>query len=177
MWSDNAVGLTLAISSSLFIGSSFIIKKRGLRVAGNTGLRAGRCKLLGYSSSGSPAQQLYSPHDLMSHTLSASGAGGYSYLCEPLWWAGMSFMIVGEIANFAAYAFAPATLVTPLGALSIIVRWVAAAEGGWQEEGSTSCPCGVSTAQAAVCQCGSRFSGGHLQAPIYRGLWSPQTTC
>ncbi|CAA6667713.1 unnamed protein product [Spirodela intermedia] len=34
----------------------------------------------------------------------------------------MITMIVGEIANFAAYAFAPAILVTPLGALSIIIR-------------------------------------------------------
>ncbi|XP_078434731.1 putative magnesium transporter NIPA3 isoform X2 [Wolffia australiana] len=33
----------------------------------------------------------------------------------------MITMIVGEIANFAAYAFAPAILVTPLGALSIII--------------------------------------------------------
>lgn len=33
-------------------------------------------------------------------------------------------MIVGEVANFTAYAFAPAVLVTPLGALSIIVRFV-----------------------------------------------------
>lgn len=31
-------------------------------------------------------------------------------------------VVVGEIANFAAYAFAPAILVTPLGALSIIIR-------------------------------------------------------
>ena len=31
---------------------------------------------------------------------------------------------VGEGANFAAYAFAPATLVTPLGALSVLVRCV-----------------------------------------------------
>ena len=31
-------------------------------------------------------------------------------------------VIGGEIANFAAYAFAPAILVTPMGALSIIVR-------------------------------------------------------
>ena len=36
----------------------------------------------------------------------------------------MITMIVGEVANFAAYAFAPAILVTPLGALSIIVRLV-----------------------------------------------------
>jgi len=33
-------------------------------------------------------------------------------------------VIVGEIANFAAYAFAPAILVTPLGALSIIFRYL-----------------------------------------------------
>lgn len=30
-------------------------------------------------------------------------------------------MVIGEICNFAAYAFAPAILVTPLGALSVIV--------------------------------------------------------
>ena len=38
----------------------------------------------------------------------------------------MLTMILGEIANFAAYAFAPAILVTPLGALSIIVSAVLA---------------------------------------------------
>lgn len=31
-------------------------------------------------------------------------------------------VIVGEVANFVAYVYAPAVLVTPLGALSIIVR-------------------------------------------------------
>ncbi|MBA0548615.1 hypothetical protein Golob_019704, partial [Gossypium lobatum] len=49
-----------------------------------------------------------------------AGYGGYAYLLEPLWWLGMVTMIVGEVANFVAYAFAPAILVTPLGALSII---------------------------------------------------------
>lgn len=38
----------------------------------------------------------------------------------------MMSMVVGEAANFAAYAFAPAILVTPLGALSIIVSAVLA---------------------------------------------------
>lgn len=33
-----------------------------------------------------------------------------------------SAVIVGEVANFVAYIYAPAVLVTPLGALSIIVR-------------------------------------------------------
>ena len=32
-------------------------------------------------------------------------------------------MAVGEGANFAAYGFAPAILVTPLGALSVLVRY------------------------------------------------------
>ncbi|KAL3850162.1 hypothetical protein ACJIZ3_012044 [Penstemon smallii] len=55
-----------------------------------------------------------------------AGVGGYSYLWEPLWWIGMITMIIGEAANFVAYAFAPAVLVTPLGALSIIVSAVLA---------------------------------------------------
>jgi hypothetical protein len=89
---DNIHGVILAVSSSIFIGSSFIIKKKGLKKAGVSGARAGE--------------------------------GGYGYLYEPWWWAGMITMIVGEIANFAAYAFAPAILVTPLGALSIIFRYL-----------------------------------------------------
>ncbi|KAG2484397.1 hypothetical protein HYH03_016811 [Edaphochlamys debaryana] len=91
---EQLIGLSLAISSSIFIGASFIIKKRGLRIAAAQGLRA--------------------------------GAGGFSYLKEPVWWAGLLSMVVGEAANFAAYAFAPAILVTPLGALSIIVSAVLA---------------------------------------------------
>ncbi|CAO2639707.1 Magnesium transporter NIPA3 [Lemmus lemmus] len=64
-------GLALAISSSIFIGSSFILKKKGLLQLANKGITR------------------------------AVGAG--------------------EAANFAAYAFAPATLITPLGALSVLV--------------------------------------------------------
>ncbi|ESP00116.1 hypothetical protein LOTGIDRAFT_158344 [Lottia gigantea] len=55
-----------------------------------------------------------------------AGDGGFGYLKEWLWWAGMILMTTGEFANFAAYAFAPATLVTPLGALSVIVSAVLA---------------------------------------------------
>ncbi|XP_047928894.1 magnesium transporter NIPA3 [Anser cygnoides] len=50
-----------------------------------------------------------------------AGQGGHSYLKEGLWWAGLLSMGLGEAANFAAYAFAPATLVTPLGALSVLI--------------------------------------------------------
>ncbi|XP_057420759.1 probable magnesium transporter NIPA7 [Lotus japonicus] len=95
MYSSNLIGFVLALVSGAFIGSSFIIKKKGLQRAA---------------------------------TLSGSRAsgGGYGYLLQPLWWLGMVTMIVGEIANFVAYIYAPAVLVTPLGALSIIVSAVLA---------------------------------------------------
>ncbi|TRY60138.1 hypothetical protein DNTS_006448, partial [Danionella cerebrum] len=91
--SDFYIGLALAISSTIFIGCSFILKKKGLlRLAKKGSTRAGQ--------------------------------GGYAYLKEWLWWAGLISMGIGEAANFAAYAFAPATLVTPLGALSVLVSAV-----------------------------------------------------
>ena len=94
MDSENKRGVTLALVSSIFIGTSFIIKKKGLMMAGQTGLRA--------------------------------SAGGYSYLLQPLWWVGMATMIGGEFANLAAYAYAPAIVVTPLGASTIIISAILA---------------------------------------------------
>lgn len=47
---------------------------------------------------------------------------GFDVLFHPLM-SSLSLAVgIGEAANFAAYAFAPATLVTPLGALSVLVR-------------------------------------------------------
>lgn len=40
--SDNSIGLILAVASSAFIGSSFILKKKGLKRAGSSGTRAGQ---------------------------------------------------------------------------------------------------------------------------------------
>lgn len=37
-------------------------------------------------------------------------------------------MAIGEAANFAAYTFAPASLVTPLGALSVLISTVLASK-------------------------------------------------
>ena len=85
---DKWIGLALAITSTLAIGTSFVITKKGLNDAA------------------------------AKHGFEGDG---YAYLRTPLWWAGISSMVVGEIANFAAYAFAPAILVTPLGALSVLI--------------------------------------------------------
>ncbi|ELU37231.1 DUF803 domain-containing membrane protein [Rhizoctonia solani AG-1 IA] len=46
---------------------------------------------------------------------------GVGYLKSPLWWTGMIMMIIGELCNFGAYAFVEAIVVTPLGALSVVI--------------------------------------------------------
>jgi len=52
---------------------------------------------------------------------------GYGYLKNFWWWGGMSLMTIGEICNFVAYAFVDAILVTPLGALSVVVTTILSA--------------------------------------------------
>ena len=52
---------------------------------------------------------------------STTAGEGMQYLKSPLWWTGMLIMIIGEVFNFVAYAFAPAILVTPFGALSVVL--------------------------------------------------------
>ena len=88
MIEDKYIGLLLAITSSLAIGTSYVITKKGLQDASERH---------GYEGD------------------------GHQYFKNPTWWGGIITLVVGEIANFAAYAFAPAILVTPLGALSVII--------------------------------------------------------
>lgn len=52
---------------------------------------------------------------------------GYSYLKNAYWWTGMTLMIIGEICNFVAYAFVDAILVTPLGALAVVITTILSA--------------------------------------------------
>jgi len=91
MVDDKYIGLGLAVLGSLAIGTSFIITKKGLN---NVAERDSRI---------------------------VAASDGLTYLRNPIWWAGISTLVLGEIANFAAYTFAPPILVTPLGALSVLI--------------------------------------------------------
>lgn len=42
------------------------------------------------------------------------------YTKDPLWWFGLFLMGLGEIGNFTAYGFAPASLVAPLGTTTVV---------------------------------------------------------
>lgn len=90
-----AIGISLAVGSGLFIGSSFVLKKVGL-------LRA-------------------------NEKYNEVAGEGYGYLKNVYWWTGMILMILGEALNFVAYAFTDAILVTPLGALSVVITTILSA--------------------------------------------------
>ncbi|KAF4340928.1 DUF803 domain protein [Fusarium beomiforme] len=88
MIEDKYIGLALAMTSALAIGTSFVITKKGL---------------------------------IQAEERHGFEGDGFVYLRNPLWWAGIATLGLGEVCNFAAYAFAPAILVTPLGALSVLI--------------------------------------------------------
>ncbi|KAJ3064472.1 hypothetical protein HDU98_012135 [Podochytrium sp. JEL0797] len=48
--------------------------------------------------------------------------GSTAYLSNKYWWAGMVLLAIGELSNFAAYAFSPAILVATLGTLSVVIN-------------------------------------------------------
>jgi hypothetical protein len=43
---------------------------------------------------------------------------GIPYTNIPQWWLGLMFLAGGEIGNFLAYGMAPASLISPLGAVT-----------------------------------------------------------
>ncbi|KAJ1657191.1 hypothetical protein IWQ61_003359 [Dispira simplex] len=47
---------------------------------------------------------------------------GAAYLRSRWWWLGMVLMVSGEIGNFMAYGFAPASVVAPLGTVTLITN-------------------------------------------------------
>lgn len=51
---------------------------------------------------------------------------GLAFLWNPTWWMGTFLMAAGEVGNFAAFAFAPASLVAPLGAWSVVLSAILA---------------------------------------------------
>ena len=44
------------------------------------------------------------------------------YAQIPLWWVGFALTLVGEFGNFAAYGFAEASVIAPLGAVTVLAN-------------------------------------------------------
>ncbi|KAL0963313.1 hypothetical protein UPYG_G00304490 [Umbra pygmaea] len=54
------------------------------------------------------------------HMRQSQSRGSKPYYYSFLWWGGVVIMGLGELGNFAAYGFAPASLIAPLGCVSVI---------------------------------------------------------
>ncbi|KZT62885.1 DUF803-domain-containing protein [Calocera cornea HHB12733] len=46
------------------------------------------------------------------------------YLRSKLWWIGLTLMTLGETGNFLSYAYAPASIVAPLGTVALIANCI-----------------------------------------------------
>ena len=49
-----------------------------------------------------------------------------SYLKSPYWWLGQILITLGEMGNFLAYGFAPASIVSPLGVVALVSNCIIA---------------------------------------------------
>jgi magnesium transporter len=49
-----------------------------------------------------------------------------NYLKSPYWWLGQILITVGEMGNFLAYGFAPASIVSPLGVVALVSNCIIA---------------------------------------------------
>ena len=125
----STVGLILAIISTIFIGSSFIVKKKALIKISNRGNVRASAGGYGYLSECVWWVGLLLSKSLTNHHFFLF----YNYEnLSPLPIDDIKIYMfavgIGELANFAAFAFAPATLVAPLGALSVLVSSILASK-------------------------------------------------
>lgn len=58
----------------------------------------------------------------MAHNLNQMRKQPLPYTRLPLWWCGLAATVIGECGNFAAYGFAGASLIAPLGAVSVLAN-------------------------------------------------------
>lgn len=103
--SGKYVGLTLAIVSAFLTGASFVLTKYGLIQASRRNRSTNFLIRRGWGKS-----RVLKEHNLV-------GWNGSKYFK-------INIVVIGEAANFAAYTFAPAILVTPLGALSVLIGYI-----------------------------------------------------
>ncbi len=54
------------------------------------------------------------------HNINQASAAPKPYVHMPLWWLGFATTLLGEMGNFAAYGFTEASVIAPLGAVSVL---------------------------------------------------------
>ncbi|ESZ95965.1 hypothetical protein SBOR_3657 [Sclerotinia borealis F-4128] len=75
-----------------------------------------------------PLRRSFHSQDSQSSTCTEGDDGDQrsTYLQSPYWWGGIVLMTIGELGNFLAYGFAPASIVSPLGVVALVSNCVIA---------------------------------------------------
>ncbi|KAH9850055.1 DUF803-domain-containing protein [Lenzites betulinus] len=69
-------------------------------------------------------EEEYESNDGSTQKEDAERGSEADYLKSKLWWLGFLLMNIGEIGNFISYAFAPASVVAPLGTFALIANCI-----------------------------------------------------
>lgn len=120
------IGFLLAICGNTLIACSLTLQKSAHNtIAGSAGSLE-QCE----TDDDSPDVECHSDHSPRSPPIAsgptASDPNGLGFLRNPTWWMGTFLMAAGEVGNFAAFGFAPASLVAPLGAWSVVLSAILA---------------------------------------------------
>lgn len=111
------IGACLAIGGNLLISVAMNIQKYSLsRIAAQQAQETTTS-----ATSSEPSSSKKEEKTLLVVT-EASSVPPESYLRSKLWWLGITVMIIGEVGNFMAYGFGPASVVAPLGTTTVVVN-------------------------------------------------------
>ncbi|CAO3652810.1 unnamed protein product [Mucor hiemalis] len=114
------VGIALSIGGNILISIALNVQK----LAHNKLLAETRqsSEDTSYTSSGSQVIQNTSANARRSYNEDKKSlhSSDTNYLQSRIWWLGISVMILGELGNFIAYGFAPASTIAPLGTTTLV---------------------------------------------------------
>lgn len=134
------IGFLLAICGNTLIACSLTLQKRAHNAAGDSSQpsRLGdyeqpedqqhpSAHTSGDTSDDDPPSDSMEDHatDVESQQ-PVQSPSRYHFLSNSTWWMGTFLMAAGEVGNFAAFGFAPASLVAPLGAWSVVLSAILA---------------------------------------------------
>lgn len=79
-----------------------------------------------YPSSDDPLAASFQSDMTVTPEEAADSKVSSNYLKSPYWWLGQILITLGEMGNFLAYGFAPASIVSPLGVVALVSNCVIA---------------------------------------------------
>ncbi|CAG8481996.1 11201_t:CDS:2 [Dentiscutata heterogama] len=115
------IGVIFAVSGNILISVALNVQKNAHNELQKLQLDRLDSTDINDSAPNSPlGTRNFHPNTPDSYVPDPDDYGNINYLHSKAWWAGLFLMIIGELGNFIAYAFAPASVIAPLGTVALI---------------------------------------------------------